>query len=651
VLRHLGEQAGDECLDAVEGNRNVLNFSPVSLRYALTPPAFTSDTLTPVIPEWFSVYELIAFMSSDLRQRGKLLMANGTAWKIHAFLPPLDVAGAEVDWFLNGYWQPDTDEVFNMRRTLAYRKPYHLIQNTDFTLLGSAQVEKYFQRSMFYGCYPSIFHETGYTRMYWATPSLYNRDRALFVQYIPIIQHLSVAGWEPITEARSDNPVVYVERYGTNYLTVFNDSATSASATLTIDIAHFWPAALPASVTVTDEVTGAVIATVPGAATIMVPLSLNPEQAAALRLSSAPTSSPTATSAPTRTHTPTPTRTATSTASPTSTQTRTQQPTTTPTSTADPSPSAAAAGGVAGSVFYYSNAVPVSGVTVRLQGATTTTVDTDGNGRFTFSSLDGGPWQLEPHKAGVDAAAISALDAAYILQAAVGQRTLGAQQRMACDVSGNGTVSALDAAFILQYKVGLMARFPAAQTCGSDWVFDPAPAAAPNQRIVQPQLSPSGCQAGAVAYQPLVSQADGQDFEAMLLGDCTGNWQPSVNAAASVVDAGRTNSVHVRLGRPRRHGRRVRVPVYLNSPAPFHALDFRLRYDSARFSVLSVRSLRPNPRVLVAANERAAGVIDVSLASGGQLHSGPLLLLQLEANGHGRETAAFRIDSATVDGI
>ena len=591
-------------------------------------------------------------MSADLHQRGKLLMANGTAWKIHAFVPLVDVPGAEVNWFPLGYWLPDADAVFNFRRTLAYRKPYLLLQNTDFTLMGSPEVEKYFQRSMFYGCYPSMFHATGYANLYWTTPSLYNRDRALFVQYIPIIQHLSTAGWEPITEAHTDNPVVYVERYGTNYLTVFNDSATTATADLTIDIGRFWPTAPPASVMVTDDVTGAVVATVPGSTTITVPLALNPEQGAALRLSAGPMLSGTPThpaATPTRTFTPTPTETGTSPPSPTTTPTRTPPPTSTSTATQLPTATATAAAGVSGRVLYYSNAMPVSAVTVRLQGATTSAVDTDGNGQYAFSGLGAGFWKIEPQKPGDQGGAISALDAAYILQAVVGTRTLSPEQQMACDVSGNGRVSALDASYILRYKVGLVPHFPAAETCGSDWAFAPSPAGALNQQILQPQLSTGGCQPGAIVFQPVMGQADGQNFEAILFGDCTGNWQPTANASAALRSARTADPRRVRLGRPRRRGRALRVPLYVESPATFHALDVRLRYDSHHVSVGSVHLLHAGPQLLAQVNARLAGVVDISLASSDQLRRGPLLVLELNLKSNGR-SAAVRLEGAAVDG-
>ena len=54
---------------------------------------------------------------------------------------------------------------------------------------------------------------------------------------------------------------------------------------------------------------------------------------------------------------------------------------------------------------------------------------------------------------------LSALDAAYVLQANVGLRSLTEEELQRADVTRNGTVSALDAAKILQMKVGMIPPF------------------------------------------------------------------------------------------------------------------------------------------------------------------------------------------------
>jgi uncharacterized protein GlcG (DUF336 family) len=55
---------------------------------------------------------------------------------------------------------------------------------------------------------------------------------------------------------------------------------------------------------------------------------------------------------------------------------------------------------------------------------------------------------------------VSAIDATYTLRAAVGLRTLDAQQVIAADVNGDGKVSAIDATYILRFAVGLRNNFP-----------------------------------------------------------------------------------------------------------------------------------------------------------------------------------------------
>jgi len=146
----------------------------------------------------------------------------------------------------------------------------------------------------------------------------------------------------------------------------------------------------------------------------------------------------------------------------------------------------------------------------------------------TSMQTDGCDFHVEPQKLGGANNGISVLDASYALQSVVGLRTFDARQRLACDVTGNGSVSALDAALILQMKVGLVNRFPIAQACMVDWAFVPVPAAASNQQLVQPGNMPAtdSCRAGAIEFTPLAGQVNSQDFSAVLFGDCTGNWQP-----------------------------------------------------------------------------------------------------------------------------
>jgi hypothetical protein len=213
-----------EYLDSLEGWADVLDYSDRGLAALASPPTFASDSLEPVAPTWFNVAEMTRWLSGRLRSMGKLLMANATPWRIHCFSPWLDVMGTETNWLPGGEWRPDTHDVFSLRRVLSGTKPYLLLQNTDFEKFGRTEVERYIQRCMFYAVFPSMFSVDASSRNYWTQPQWHNRDRDLFVRYMPAIKKLSAAGWRPITGATATPPAVWLERYGADCLTVTNIS-------------------------------------------------------------------------------------------------------------------------------------------------------------------------------------------------------------------------------------------------------------------------------------------------------------------------------------------------------------------------------------------------------------------------------------------
>lgn len=165
-------------------------------------------------------------------------------------------------------------------------------------------------------------------------------------------------------------------------------------------------------------------------------------------------------------------------------------------------------------------------VTVDLEGASPASVQTDASGQFAFNDLGVGPWTIRPRLEGGENAGISALDAALALLHDEGTEPLGALQLLACDVNGDGLVDVADAVLIVQRRVGLIARFPVAVVCDSDWGFYPLPTPVAGGQPTLPQPGTIACQPGQIEYDPLSGQALGQNFLAILFGDCTGNWQP-----------------------------------------------------------------------------------------------------------------------------
>ncbi len=180
---------------------------------------------------------------------------------------------------------------------------------------------------------------------------------------------------------------------------------------------------------------------------------------------------------------------------------------------------------VTGQVRYYTGTEPVPGANVQLVLPNPQNSVTDGTGAFALPAPTGTPLSVQVAKSHDAGNGIGVLDAVSVLEAVVGLNTLNALQQRACDVDGDGSVTVTDAVRILQYTVGLIQQFPVTDQCGWDWLFVPNPLPIAGEQVVQPQVST--CQPGGITLPALTSSLDKQDFVGILVGDCSGNWQPS----------------------------------------------------------------------------------------------------------------------------
>lgn len=205
------------------------------------PLVWDPDTYQPAVFRGLIVFEYVRAIAKDVHGMGKYMMANGAPTRICWLAPLLDVMGTETNWNPGGRWQPMGDAELLYRRALCGGKPYCFLMNTDFDRFGPELVRKYMERSLAYGMFPGFFSPNASTGHYFTRPELYERDRPLFRQYVPLCRLVAEAGWRPITAARSSNPVVYVEQFGDQYFTVFNDSREPQETKITWD-----PSAKPA---------------------------------------------------------------------------------------------------------------------------------------------------------------------------------------------------------------------------------------------------------------------------------------------------------------------------------------------------------------------------------------------------------------------
>jgi uncharacterized protein YkwD len=312
----------------------------------------------------------------------------------------------------------------------------------------------------------------------------------------------------------------------------------------------------------------------------------------------------------TATGTLTSTATATRTASTSPSSTPTATPPATPSST--PSATAALSGeDIGGYVRYYSSDEAVPGINVHAGGATTAT--SDASGHYVLGNVPAQNLTVYAERTGGVGAAISALDASWVLQEVADLRTLSPQQVLACDVTGNGSLSGLDATRILQYAVGLHDRLPVAMVCESDWVFIPVPAPASGQTLIQPQPGEQVCTPGGINYSSVTASLDEQNFSALVFGDCTGNWRPP---SAAVVRAAAGSRPTVSASELRSLGRgRLALPIGVARATPMPALELRVAFDRSTLRVAGVQLVGAARDALLAFNATRPGVLRIAIAS------------------------------------
>ncbi|MDG0814343.1 hypothetical protein [Cohnella rhizosphaerae] len=235
-----GPKPDGEYLDTLDGWPYTLNYNRDHFAYAIAPLVYSKVTLQPAVHRAFSSLEATTRLADDLHADGRYLMANGTPHAYSMYMPWLDAMGNERNWLGAGdAFNPDSDETLSKYRTLSGAKPYLMLQNTDFTKFGHAYMERYMEKLLFYGIYPSAFSATADNASnYWKNASFYDRDRGLFLTYIPLVKAVAEAGWQPVTRASASQSSIAMERYGagdTVYLTLMNQGSAAAATTITID--------------------------------------------------------------------------------------------------------------------------------------------------------------------------------------------------------------------------------------------------------------------------------------------------------------------------------------------------------------------------------------------------------------------------------
>lgn len=194
----------------------------------LQPLTFTKDTLTVCMPN--TIWDLHKKSWWPLTQEHQVaIYGNANGYEQMFTMPFIDVPMVENDWDVRN---PGRFERF--LRASAHHKIWRFWRvcagGRNAGEGDPELVRKHFSRGLAYAVYPAVY----------PLPDTAGREyRALYRQYVPAIEELSIAGWEPVPHGRATDGVI-VERFGgfsdgELHLTLRNYAAEPVTTTVTLD--------------------------------------------------------------------------------------------------------------------------------------------------------------------------------------------------------------------------------------------------------------------------------------------------------------------------------------------------------------------------------------------------------------------------------
>ena len=203
------------------------NFRREHFRYVDHPLIYDAKSGKVCIQTGINYYEFVKEISDEMHAQGKLCTGNmvGSPHVQTIYGHLLDKHGGELLFH---------EPTRNLRafRTLAYQKPVsHIVMSGT---VSAGQEETVMHRWLAFGEFPTI------TELAFSWNSDFERGRPLHRRFIPAIQRIAYAGWEPISHARVEGDGLFVERFGNwsdgdLHFTVHNDSDKPQTGRLIVD--------------------------------------------------------------------------------------------------------------------------------------------------------------------------------------------------------------------------------------------------------------------------------------------------------------------------------------------------------------------------------------------------------------------------------
>jgi len=191
-------------------------------KYLSFPLSFDTETLKPCIAD--NEYESSKFLSKLANEKNAIYYSNTWGDSISFSIPLVDIGMIETKY--NKYnWNKEKEKYI---RTIGGKKlfRYWLYPNTNDNAQFVKRIKEHLEKGLFYAIFPTFGT---------LDPTKIESVRNMYIEYIPLIEKLSTAGWEPLTYATCNIPI---ERFGNGkdiFFTIKNPYSIDKEYTIKID--------------------------------------------------------------------------------------------------------------------------------------------------------------------------------------------------------------------------------------------------------------------------------------------------------------------------------------------------------------------------------------------------------------------------------
>ncbi len=223
-------------LDNFMNRLKFIDMNSSRFKYTNYPLTYSPNNFKPGVPAMNPMVEYLQYLSKWLEENQPHARITGNCIErgVSSFGFPY-LAALPFEMSSTTRWNFNDIEL-NYRRSMGYHRFVMAFQCGEMWdekgRIIMPYVEEYINESIFYGIYPIMKDD------FFEKCRDYEKARLLYQKIIPIIDELHLAGWEPITYAKTNDEEVFVERFGkgtTIYFTVRNNDSVTKDYTLLIE--------------------------------------------------------------------------------------------------------------------------------------------------------------------------------------------------------------------------------------------------------------------------------------------------------------------------------------------------------------------------------------------------------------------------------